>query len=464
MVKDLLKKYKNIHFIGIGGIGQSALAGILLEQGFAVSGSDLKTSAITDRLKAMGARVYQGHSAENARNADLVIYSSAVSKDCPEMQFAKKANIDSMKRGLLLALILNSKKGVAVSGSHGKTTTSALVSLMLDKNKFKPSFAVGAELKNFEGRNFESGASDYFVAESDESDGSFLYLQPEYAIVTNIDREHMDYYRDMRACLDAYKTFINSTKEGGCAVLGIDCRNVRDLSKSYKGRMLTYGITKEADFCAEDIKAQGLSSKFICRAGKKRLGEVFLPLPGAHNAVNSLACIALGMDLGIDFEDIARALKDYKGAGRRFDIKGNLRGIKVIEDYAHHPSEIKATIKAASQLGSKRLFGIFQPHRYTRTLDLKEEFGKSFNGLDEVIITDIYSASERPIRGVTGKLIYDEVRGSGFKNARFMPKEKILDYILPELKKDDSVLVLGAGDISELSGKILKGLENKKNV
>lgn len=464
MNKNLLTKHKNIHFIGIGGIGQSALAGILLERGFCVSGSDLSPSHITKRLKAKGAKIYKGHSAGNVKEADLVVYSSAVPKDCPEMKVAREKKIEMMKRGELLALMMNPQQGIAVSGSHGKTTTSALICFLLEKAGFHPSFTVGAELKNFDGKNYANGESDYFIAETDESDGSFLYVKPKYTIVTNIEREHMDYFKNMDSCINAYKKFIDSTKDGGSLFLGIDCNNIRELSKNLKKNKITFGLRDEADFYPEDIELSGLFSRFTCYFKGKRLGKIFLPIPGIHNVLNSLACIALGMDLGIDFDIIASAVKAYQGAGRRFEVKGCSGGIMVIEDYAHHPTEIKATIQAARNLKSKRLLGIFQPHRYSRTLHLKEEYAGCFDGLDQVILTDVYSASEQPIEGVSGRLVYDKVKASGFENVRFLPKHEILNGILPELKKGDSVLVLGAGDIGELSEKILQRLKEKKDV
>jgi len=457
---------KRTHFVGIGGIGMSAIAALLLERGQKVSGSDIKATNLTDAIKDQGGEISIGQRPENITKAiGLLVYSSCIDDKNPELIKAKSLGIKIVHRSDILAQLVNEAKGIAVTGAHGKTTTSALCSLMLIKAGLDPTVLIGGEADFLNG-NWRSGKSDLVICEADESDGSFQKIKSEYGIITNIDREHLDYYKDFNAIIKANRNFIKNIKKGGCLITSYDDANMKKLIKGYRYRLKTYAKTKadadKADIFADNIRMDKSGSIFNVVFHGKNIGEFQLRVPGEHNCENSLAVILLGLELGIDTEIIKESLAQYKGIQRRFEIKGRVNDITVIEDYAHHPAEIIATISACKNWSDKRLIGVFQPHRYTRTKFLKREFGKSFFGLDELILTDIYSASEKPLKGVTTGIIYDEVVKNGQKNVQLIKKEKILRHLMKILRKKDMVLILGAGDIGELSGELVKRLEAKK--
>lgn len=460
----MLSKIRHVHFIGIGGIGMSSLASILLERGFSISGSDLKPNRLTEGIKQKGGNVFLGHRPSNLlEETELVVYSSSIDEKNPEIIRAKQRGIPIVHRSNIAAALLNPNLGVAITGAHGKTTITALSALLLTEAELDPTVIVGGEV-DFLGGNWRNGKGDFVVCEADESDGTFLRLRPKYAILTNIDEEHLDYYKNLEEIVGANKAFIENIKDNGCLITSYDDINIRKILKNFRKKILTYSYfpSNGADIYPKAIKMNRLQSSFEAIFRRKSLGLFQLNIPGMHNIENSLAVILLGLELGINLKVIKEALSSYKGTLRRFQIKGIIDDIMVVEDYAHHPAEISATICASKNWPGRRLVGVFQPHRYTRTKFLKEEFGKSFLELDELILTDIYSASEKPIEGVTTKIIYDAAIKNGQKNIRLIKKDRILPHLLKTLKAKDTVLVLGAGDIGDLSDELVKELRDKR--
>ncbi len=453
---------KTIHFIGIGGVGMSALAGLLLAQGYKVSGSDLKINKMTQRLKAKGAEIFQGHRPENIAAADLVIYSSCIKENNPEMIEANKKSIASMHRASLLGMLMDEKHGIAVAGTHGKTTTTSLIALVLKSGGLHPSFAIGADVDVLGGNAYQ-GEGKYFVAEADESDGSLLELNPYYSVITNIDREHLDYYEDLNHIVRTFEKFIGNTSKNGALFCCGEDKNIRKALKNYKGKLITYGFNSDAHVQAFNIRLQAMQSVFECRYKGQSLGDFTLNIPGNHNILNALAAICIGVEVAIDNNSIKKALALFTGAERRFQVKNSCSGIMIVDDYAHHPTEIKATLKAAREW-KKRVVGVFQPHRYSRTKFLKKEFGKCFANADHVVITDVYAANEAPIEGIGAKAIYEEVKQSGHKSVCFLPREKIKDYLLETVKDGDMLMMLGAGDIGSLAEELNQKLLYQDNL
>ncbi|MFH2145740.1 MAG: UDP-N-acetylmuramate--L-alanine ligase [Candidatus Omnitrophota bacterium] len=454
--------HRTVHFVGIGGSGMSALAAILLECGYKVSGSDIRASTITRRLEHKGAKVWLGHKAENlSKRPDAVIYSSCIRSDNIELILARKNKIALLKRGQLLAYLMREKKSIAIAGAHGKTTTTALIALLLKNAGLAPSFAVGADVTELSG-NAQAGKGEYFVAEADESDASFLYLTPDYGIITNIDREHLDYYGNLRQIIKAYAKFIKSINEKGFLLCGGEDRNIKKALAGYRGKLLTYGLDRKMDICASDISCREMSTAYKCYFKGKFLGKFYLRVPGAHNVINSLACVGMGLALEIPLKVIKKTLAAFSGANRRFQIKNKRGPIIVIDDYAHHPTEIMATLAAAKAWKGRRLVSVFQPHRYSRTKFLKKEFGSCFALTDHLVITDIYAASEVPIKGVEAKTIYDQVKKCGHKDVHLLSRDKINEHIINNVKAGDLLMVLGAGDISSLSDELIDRLASRK--
>lgn len=446
-----MKTGEYYHFIGIGGIGMSGIAYLLLKDGFRVSGSDLKENRITDELKSLGARIFIGHSAKNIDVQNLVVYSSAISEDNCELVQAKILNLPLIKRAQALARLMQGKTAITVAGSHGKTTTTSLVSYMLLEAGFSPTAAIGGILNNINA-NACLGTGEFFVAEADESDGSFLSYSPKYSIITNIDREHLDYYRNFDNELKAFDSFMKRTQDGGCVFACSDDPNLLKMAGSYKGRHLFFGLNKHAQITAKNISFNGLSSDFDCYFKDKLVCRFHLALGGEHNISNSLAVIGLGLELGIDLGCMRKVLETYKGAGRRLEIKLQNDKYLLIDDYAHHPSEIKATLAAVTNLNAKRKIAVFQPHRYSRTQLLLDEFAGAFDSVDYLIITDIYAASEKPIEGVSSQKLLEKIKGHSRNiEALYLPKEEIIGHLLSIMRKDDLVITLGAGDIVKVS-------------
>ena len=460
---DLLSLLRPVHFIGIGGIGMSALAHILLKARYKVSGTDLRRTNIINKLEASGAKIFIGHSASNiCDDIGLVVYSSSISEDNPELRQAKMKNIPIIHRGDLLAYFVNSKKGIAVTGAHGKTTTTALVSMLFMKAGLDPTILVGAEVDDF-GGNAVYGEGNYVIAEADESDGSFLKLKPFYEIITNIDMEHLDYYKDFDRIKQANQIFVENIKKDGCLFYNAEDENLKGIAANTAKRSRCFGMSEKADIFPRNVRMEGFCSTFECFYHQKYLSDIQLNVPGAHNILNSLAVILVGLEAGIKTDVIKSSLECYHGAKRRFQVKGVIDGVTVVEDYAHHPTEIRAVLNTCRAIWghNKRIISIFQPHRFTRTMFLSDEFAKSLSASDKVILTDIYSAHETPIEGVSIKNIYDKTSKYNMQDVRILAKGDIISTIISELKRDDVVLVLGAGDIGEVSDELVDILKKR---
>jgi len=452
-----MKKY--YHFIGIGGIGMSGIAHLLLKSGFKVSGSDLKESRITDELKCLGAKIFIGHNAGNITNQDAVVYSSAIKNDNPEACQAKILGIPLIKRAQALAELMQQKTAITIAGSHGKTTTTSLISYMLLEAGLSPTVAIGGILNNIKS-NACLGNGQFFVAEADESDGSFLSYTPKYSIITNIDREHLDYYHNFNNELEAFRLFIQRTLPGGCVFACSDDLHLLNIMRTYEGKRVFFGLDSLADIYPKNIVFSGLLCDFDCYFKDKFISHFHLALGGRHNISNALAVIGLGLELGIDLKHICSSLKGYKGAGRRLEIKYQSDKYLVIDDYAHHPSEIKATLSAVANLKVKRKIAVFQPHRYTRTQLLLNEFAESFAQADYLIVTDIYAASEQPIEGVNARGLLNKIKECDpKKEILYLAKEDILSHILGMIRDGDLVITLGAGDIVRLSDALAQELK-----
>ena len=445
----MYKKTNHIHFVGIGGIGMSGIAELLLNLGYKVSGSDKRATEITRRLEQLGATIYQGHSGQWIEGADVVVISSAIKQSNSEVLAAIEQHIPVIPRAEMLAELMRLKKfGIAVAGSHGKTSTTSLVSWMLNQADLDPTVVIGGKVDSL-GGNAKLGEGEFLVAEADESDGSFLKLSPVIEVVTNIDLEHLDYYRDLDHIKDVFIQFMDRIPFYGAIVLCLDDPNIAALLPLIHKRMITYGLTEQADIYAMDIVSRGRVSEFTVRRGDATLGRVSLSIPGRHTIYNSLAAIAVGLELEIDFSTIAGALASFAGVQRRLDIKGESSGITVIDDYGHHPTEIRATLDAVRDgWPDKRLIVAFQPHRYSRTSALFDEFRTAFHRADILIITDIYAAGEPPLEGVTSEALVDAVKQHGQREVYYIPDVNTLPG---ELKKmagsGDLVLTLGAGNI-----------------
>jgi UDP-N-acetylmuramate--alanine ligase len=444
------KKY-HIHFVGIGGIGMSGIAELLLNLGYKVSGSDLRRSDITDRLQSFGGVVYEGHAAGQIAGADVVVVSSAIDKDNPEVMTALKNSIPVIPRAEMLAELMRLKYSIAVAGAHGKTTTTNLVASVLAGGGLDPTVVVGGKLKGI-GSNALLGQGEYIVAEADESDGSFLKYSPAIAVVTNIDREHLDFYKDLEDIKEVFLSFIDRIPFYGLAVLCLDNDAVQDLIPRIRKRFITYGTTPQADLQAFDLVSKGLSSKFKVAYQGKTLGTVNLGLPGEHNVSNAMAAIVVGLELGIGFNQIKRALEKVEGVQRRLEVKGTAKGATVLDDYGHHPTEIKTTLTALSQgWPGRRKVVVFQPHRYTRTRALFDDFARSFYLADVLLVLPIYAASEKPLEGVDSRRLVESIQAHGHKDVRFMEDMNAAIGMLGELaSSQDVVLTLGAGNVYQV--------------
>jgi UDP-N-acetylmuramate--alanine ligase len=460
----MFRRIQHVHFVGIGGIGMSGIAEVLVNLGFRVSGSDQKRSGVTDRLQRMGVEFAEGHSGENIGDAQVVVRSTAVRDDNPEIIEAHRRSIPVIPRAEMLAELMRLKPHtVAVAGSHGKTTTTSMVATVLGHAGLDPTIVVGGVVGAF-GSNAHLGTSDLMVVEADESDRSFLMLTPTIAVVTNIDREHMDYYHDMDDVRACFTSFVNKVPFYGASVLCLDDPNVQAIIPHVERRRMTYGLSAQADISAHGIRYdQSFGSKFTVWRSGSEVGEVKLRVPGLHNVYNSLAAIAVGLELDVPFAQVAEALGSFVGAGRRFQYRGEVGGVLVIDDYGHHPTEIKATL-AAAKIGSggRRIVVLFQPHRYSRTHDLMEEFARSFNNADTLFITDIYAASEEPIEGVTAEALTEAIKRFGHKDARHIgPVEHGAATLRDHVQPGDLVLTLGAGTVSRVSEELLALLRER---
>ena len=442
----------------------SGIAHVLLEMDYNVSGSDVEPNSITRKLEEMGARLYAGHSASNLPpGAKALVYSSSISKDNPELKEARRRKIIIAHRAELLGELFNGRKGVAVTGTHGKTTTTSLVSVMLKNAGFDPTVIIGGEVASLKG-NARLGSGEYIVAEADESDSSFLRLKPFYTVVTNIEKEHLDHFRTLGRIRTAYRSFIDNTKKGGTVFYNIGDRNLKKLAGNYKGRKRSFGFSKDADIYPVDIRMEGFNTSFMCVCDGKALGKVSLKIPGAHNVLNALASILVGLEAGLNFRDIARYIKDFTGAKRRFELRVHTGGVMLIDDYAHHPTEIQAVLAASGSLKKKRLIAVFQPHRYSRTKFFAADFGKSFKKTDKLILTDIYAASEKAIKDVSVRSIYAEAKKNGLKDVTILKKTEVAGYLMNIKRKGDMIIVMGAGDIKKVADELCGRLLAEKRI
>jgi len=453
----MFNKYRAVHFVGIGGVGMSGIAEVLHNLGYEVTGSDLKETDTTRRLAGLGIKVKIGHARENTDNAHVVVISAAVSAVNPEVIEAKRRAIPVIPRAEMLAELGRLKYGILVAGAHGKTTTTSLIATSLGEGGLDPTVVIGGRL-NAMGSNARLGQGDYLVAEADESDGSFLKLNPTIAVITNIDREHMDFFKDMEALKSAFLTFINKIPFYGIAVVCLENAYIREILPFIERKALTYGLTNTADIYARNIRNDGVRMYFEPVMFGSSLGVFNIPAPGRHNVLNSLAAIAVAVELQIPPAVISKALSKFGGIHRRFEFKGDEKGVKVYDDYGHHPSEIAATLKAARECFiNHRIVVLFQPHRYTRTRDLMEEFAVSFKDADLIFLLDIYPAGEKPIEGITAEVLCEnmqEVCTGAFHYEA--DRKKMVESVFRELRRGDVLLTLGAGDVYKMGDEILK--------
>jgi UDP-N-acetylmuramate--alanine ligase len=448
--QPLFGKTQHIHMVGIGGIGMSGIAEILLHRGFKVSGSDGMASETTKRLEEIGARVFIGHKAEHIEGADVVVYTSAVkAEDNVETATALEKGVTCIKRAVMLAEIMRMKYGIGIAGTHGKTTTTTMTGLVVQEGDFDPTIIVGGKVHSFDKTNAVVGQGDIVVVEADEFDRTFLRLSPSLAVITNVDLDHTDIYDDLDDIKEAFIDFANKVPFYGSVILCLDDTHARSIIPQIKRRLVTYGTSPQALLRATNIQSDGFYTDFEVSYERKKLGSVHLKAAGMHNVMNALAAIAVGLELEMSFEKISSGLARYEGVFRRFQLKAENKGIMVIDDYAHHPTEVQATLKAARNgFSEKRIIAVFQPHLYSRTQELFEEFGSSFFDADELVLTDIYPSREKPIEGVTGALIADTAKQFGHRNVHYVQDKNALPAFLNELCKDgDMVITMGAGDV-----------------
>jgi UDP-N-acetylmuramate--alanine ligase len=464
----MFAKIQRIHFVGIGGIGMSGIAEVLLNLGYKVSGSDLKNSAVTERLAGLGASIFEGHRAENVVGAEVVVTSSAIAVENPEVTEAHKLHIPVIQRAEMLAELMRLKYGIAIAGMHGKTTTTSMVAAVLAAGGLDPTVVVGGRVDAM-GSNARLGKSQYLVAEADESDRSFLKLSPILSVVTNIDREHMDTYRNMRDVKKTFLEFMDRVPFYGMIVACNDDPLLRKLLPEVQRRTLTYGTKRGSDFWIKPSIANQSQNphplnRFRVRYREQDLGEFTLHVPGVHNVLNATAAIAVGVGLDVEVDAIRSALDGFRGVDRRFQLRGQAAGVSVIDDYGHHPTEIRATLAAAKQCGFRRIHVVFQPHRYTRTRDLMDEFTASFADSDSLFVLDIYAASEKPIEGITGEILARRI-GEGGKSAQYAGSFADAASLAAAAAQDgDMILTLGAGSVSQLGPKILEKLKERVSV
>lgn len=450
------RNFQRIHMVGIGGIGMSGIAEVLLTLGYSVSGSDTKPSTITERLQDLGATVFPAHKAENVEGAHVLVTSSAVKSDNPEVIEAHKRKIPVIPRAEMLAELMRLKYGIAVAGAHGKTTTTSMVASILAAAHLDPTFVVGGKV-NQAGSTARVGRGEYFVVEADESDRSFLMFAPVVAVVTTIDREHLDQYASLEDIQGAFLQFVNRVPFYGAAILCLDEPNVQAIIPSVKRPIITYGTSSQADLIISDIEMVGLGSEFRLTYRGEDLGMFQLPHPpGIHNVRNAAAAAAVALYLGVPSDLIREGLAKFAGVGRRFDIKGVVNDIVVIDDYGHHPSEIRATLDAARGCKFNRLLVLFQPHRFSRTQHLWDEFSRAFNQADILVLIDIYAASESPIPGITSEALANSIREAGHKNVHyFRSMQEAVEFLMHEARPADAILTIGAGNVSRASGELM---------
>jgi UDP-N-acetylmuramate--alanine ligase len=456
----MFKRYQQIHFVGVGGSGMSGIAEILLNLGYRVTGSDQRRNEAIERLEQLGAKVFIGHEVSHVEGAHVIVYSSAVSRDNIEVQVARQRGIPVIPRAEMLAELMRLKYGIAVAGTHGKTTTTSMIGAVLAEGRLDPTIVVGGRITSL-GSNARLGQGEYLVAEADESDGSFLKLAPTIAVVTTVDAEHLDHYETLDAIRDAFVTFVNKVPFYGAAVLCLDQPNIQLLIPRIDKRIVTYGLESGADLVARRLHLSGLTSRFEVFQRGTSLGECTLQVPGRHNVGNALAAVAVALDLEIPFLTIQKALAGFTGVQRRFQVIGQAGSITIVDDYGHHPVEIRATLAAAKAGFDRRVVVVWEPHRYTRTLHLYQEFLTSFNQADALVVMDIYPAGEAPIEGISAAELAEAIRAHGHRDVTYLGRDRarVIDHVIDISRPGDLVITLGAGDVSHLGPELLRRLE-----
>jgi UDP-N-acetylmuramate--alanine ligase len=456
----MFKRYQHVHFVGIGGSGMSGIAEILITLGYRVTGSDLKRNEAVERLERLGAKVFIGHAASNIEGAHVVVFSAAVSRDNAELQAARRAQVPVIARAEMLAELMRLKYGIAVAGTHGKTTTTSMIGAVLSEGRYDPTIVVGGRFTG-SGAHGRLGQGEYLVAEADESDGSFLKLAPAIAVVTTLDAEHLDHYGTLDALREAFLAFANKVPFYGAALFCLDEPELARLLPRVEKRAVTYGLRPGADLVARRVSLEGLASRFEVVWRGAVLGECRLHIPGAHNVANALAAIGVGLELEVPFQVIQQGLAGFTGVQRRFQVLGRSRGVTVVDDYGHHPAEIRATLTAARGAFNGRIVTIFQPHRFTRTRDLIEDFCTAFDQTDVLVLMDIYAAGEAPIAGVSAAALADGVRAHGHRHVTHLGSDRarIVAYVSDLARPGDLVVTLGAGDVGQLGPDLLRQLE-----
>ncbi|MEW6510425.1 MAG: UDP-N-acetylmuramate--L-alanine ligase [Bacteroidota bacterium] len=460
----MFRSIKKLHFVGIGGIGMSGIAEILIDQGFTVTGSDRATSDNTERLQQLGARIHIGHAAENLdRDVDVVVFSSAVAPDNPEIVEAEKRAIPVIRRAEMLAEVMRLKYGIGIAGTHGKTTTTSMVSLVLMEGGIDPTVIVGGRLHGLAGSNARLGKGEFIVVEADEFDRSFLSITPTIAVLTTLETDHLDCYRDLDDIKSAFVQFAAKVPFYGFVVLCLDEPALQDIMPKIKKKIITYGLNGQADLQAVDLRHKENRTRFVVVRSGTDLGEIELQIPGKHNVQNALAAIGVGLELGVPFAKAKAGIEKFTGVFRRWEVKAEINGITVVDDYAHHPTEIRATLAGVKAGWRRRVIAVFQPHLYSRTRDFYDEFGRSFFNADVLVVTDVYPAREEPIQGVSGELIVHAAKEFGHKQVHSLPdKRKVPEFLLSLVRQGDIVITMGAGDIWRFGEEFVQKLRGKK--
>jgi UDP-N-acetylmuramate--alanine ligase len=445
----MFSSIKKLHFVGIGGIGMSGLAEILMDQGFIITGSDRAANDNTERVEGLGATLYVGHDAHNVEpDVDVLVYSSAIPPDNPEILLAHQRKIPVIRRAEMLAEVMRLKYGIGIAGTHGKTTTTSMVSLVLMEGGIDPTVIVGGRLRGLAGSNARMGKGEFIVVEADEYDRSFLSITPTIAVLTTLETDHLDCYRDLEDIKSAFLQFVNKVPFYGFVVLCLDEPALQDIMPKIKKKIITYGLNGQADLQAVDIVHRLNKTKFLVLHGGKELGKIELQIPGKHNVQNALAAIAVGLELHVPFDLVRTGIEKFTGVFRRWEVKAEIGDIMVVDDYAHHPTEIKATLAGVKAGWRRRVICVFQPHLYSRTRDFYDEFGRSFFNADVLVLTDVYPAREEPIQGVSGELIVNAAKELGHRNVHYVPDKKVIPKFLMEMKQPgDIIITMGAGDI-----------------
>jgi len=458
----MFSSIKKLHFVGIGGIGMSGIAEILIDEGFSVTGSDRAASDNTERLEALGAKVSVGHAAENLDpDVDVLVYSSAVAPDNPEVQEARRRKIPVIRRAEMLAEVMRLKYGIGIAGTHGKTTTTSMVSLILMEGGIDPTVIVGGRLHGLAGSNARLGKGEFIVVEADEFDRSFLSITPTIAVLTTLETDHLDCYRDLEDIKSAFIQFAQKVPFYGFVVLCLDEPALQDIMPKIKKKIITYGLNGQADLQAVDIVHKQNVSRFTVVKEGQDLGEIELQIPGKHNVQNALAAIAVGLELKVPFGKVKAGIEKFTGVFRRWEVKADVDGITVIDDYAHHPTEIRATLAGAKSGWRRRVIAVFQPHLYSRTRDFYDDFGRAFFNADVLVVTDVYPAREEPIQGVTGELIASAAKQYGHKQVHYVPdKKNVPEFLRGLVQKGDIVITMGAGDIWKYGEEFIRKLKS----